>query len=191
MPVDLSPSRIALNGRKKIAFQALRDGRLLSASSPPSRHAVAAAIKYLRKENASMAWNRRQVEAPRGTPGAAFYLVFAEQAGIVEHLRAAPRLAQLFEASVNLLDRLGRFVPAPRRAALVQEREELVDDDASRTRERCRKALCLVHGAGQGEQACSIAMVLASLNGRVINVSMPQCAKEPSRPQSSDKICRS
>ena len=80
-----------------------------------------------------MAWNRRQVEAPRGTPGAALDLVLAEQAGIIQHLRAAARLAQLLEARIYLRNRLGRLVPAPRRAALVQEREELVDDDASRT----------------------------------------------------------
>ena len=80
-----------------------------------------------------MAWNRRQVEAPRGTPSAALDLVLAEQAGIVEHLCAAPRLAQFLEARINFRDGLGRLVPAPRRAALVQEREELVDDDASRT----------------------------------------------------------
>ena len=77
-----------------------------------------------------MAWNRRQVEAPRGTPGAGLELVLAEQAGIIQHLRAAARLAQLFEARVNLLYCLGRLVAAPRRAALVQERQQLVDYDA-------------------------------------------------------------
>ena len=101
-----------------------------------------------------MAWNRRQVEAPRGTPGAALDLVFAEEPRVIEHLRAAARLAQLFQTSVNLLYSLGRLVAAPRRTALIQERQELVDDDAGRTRERGCKALCLVHSAGQGEQAC-------------------------------------
>ncbi len=80
-----------------------------------------------------MAWNRRQVEAPRETPGAALDLVLAEEARVVQHLRPAPRLAQLLEARVYLRNRLGRLVPAPRRAALVQERQQLVDDDASRT----------------------------------------------------------
>ena len=102
-----------------------------------------------------MAWNQRQVKAPRKTPGAALDLVLAEEPRVVEHLRAAARLAQLFQTSVNLLYSLGRFVPAARRATLVQQREELVDDDASRTRQRGCKALCLVHGAGQSEQACS------------------------------------
>ena len=36
------------------------------------------------------------------------------------------RLAQLLQTSVYLRNRLGRLVPAPRRAALVQERQELV-----------------------------------------------------------------
>ena len=77
-----------------------------------------------------MAWNRRQVEAPRGTPSAALDLVLAEQPRIIQHLRAAARLAQLVEARVYLRNGLGRFVPAARRATLVQERQKLVDDDA-------------------------------------------------------------
>ena len=77
-----------------------------------------------------MAWNRRQVEAPRGTPSAALDLVLAEEPRVVEHLRPAARLAQLLEARVYLRNGLGRLVPAPRRTALVQERQELVDDDA-------------------------------------------------------------
>ena len=140
-----------------------------------------------------MAWNRRQVEAPRGTPRAALDLVLAEEPRVVEHLRAAARLAQLFEARVNLLYRLGGLVAAPGRAALVQERQKLVDDDASRTRERGCKALCLVHGAGQGEQACS-SHGFASLNASDQCVNSPQCAKANIayyRPQSSDKSCRS
>ena len=80
-----------------------------------------------------MAWNRRQVEAPRGTPSAALDLVLAEEPRVVEHLRAAARLAQLLEARVYLRNRLGRLVPAARRAALVQERQKLVDDDAGWT----------------------------------------------------------
>ena len=123
-----------------------------------------------------MAWNRRQVEAPRGTPSAALDLVLAEEPRVVEHLRAAARLAQLLEAHVNLLDCLGRLVAAARRAALVEEREELVDDDASRTRERGCKALCLVHGAGQGEHACCHVFALPNASDQCANA--PQCATE-------------
>ena len=123
-----------------------------------------------------MAWNRRQVEAPRGTPGAALDLVLAEEPRVVQHLRAAARLTQLFETSVDLLDRLGRLVPAACRAALVEQRQEFVDDDAGRTRERGCKALCLVHGAGQGEQACSHAFALPSGSDQYANA--PQCATE-------------
>ena len=129
-----------------------------------------------------MAWNRRQVEAPRGTPGAALDLVLAEEPRVVEHLRAAARLAQLFQTSVNLLYSLGRLVAAPGRAALVQEREQLVDDDASRTRERGCKALCLVHGAGQGEQACEhVCVVKASAKASDQCDRMLQCATEATR----------
>ena len=109
-----------------------------------------------------MAWNRRQVEAPRGTPSAALDLVLAEEPRVVEHLRAAARLAQLLEARVYLRNGLGRFVPAACRAALVEQRQQLVHDDASWTRERSCKAVYLAHGAGQSEQACSHVLKTAS-----------------------------